>query len=303
MSPSRMTAASPCTSWLWWRSIDGGDRHRQAPAAGEHAAHERMVDAELAALLVDAFLGRPGAAMHLGGIARVGVQQHELADVVQRLVTVRRSRCSSPTSEAILSAAFWVARACRRKRSGAASQTLARSKKSNVRTRLASACTVGRLEQLDGSGGGVDAPAGPLHLVCQAQHRDRERDIGLDRGHDVGRRHMVLGGDGEQAIARLGERGKGLERFEGRRQAPAVALVLVALTGARRCARALVGRRTPRRAWAAPPAASAAAFRVLGLVFETVADIARIPSLGSPTILVVARVGVLSAAAGETLSG
>ena len=35
------------------------------------------------------------------------------------------------------SAACWVASACRRKRSGAASHTLARSKKSNVRTRLA----------------------------------------------------------------------------------------------------------------------------------------------------------------------
>ena len=43
-----------------------------------------MVDAELAALLVDALLGRARAAVDLRGIAGVGVQQHELADVVQQ---------------------------------------------------------------------------------------------------------------------------------------------------------------------------------------------------------------------------
>ena len=56
----------------------------QAPAAGEHAADEGVVDAQLAALLVDALLGRPGAAMDLGGIAGIGVHQDELADVVQQ---------------------------------------------------------------------------------------------------------------------------------------------------------------------------------------------------------------------------
>ena len=61
-----------------------GDRRRQAPAAGEHAADERVVDAQLAALLMDAVLGRARAAMNLRGVAGVGVQQHQLADVVQQ---------------------------------------------------------------------------------------------------------------------------------------------------------------------------------------------------------------------------
>ncbi len=39
---------------------------------------------------------------------------------------------------------------------------------------------------------------------------------------------VVLGGHGEQPLARLRQRGEGLQRFEGLRQAPAVALVLVA---------------------------------------------------------------------------
>src|SRR6478609_7695304 len=59
-----------------------------------------------------------------------------------RLVAVSRSRCSKPTSAAIRSAACCVASACRRKRSGAASHTLERSKKSNVRRRPARPCTV-----------------------------------------------------------------------------------------------------------------------------------------------------------------
>ena len=60
------------------------DRARQVPAPGEHAADERVVDAELAALVVQPLLGRAGRAVDLLRIARVGVHQHELADVVQQ---------------------------------------------------------------------------------------------------------------------------------------------------------------------------------------------------------------------------
>ena len=79
-----MKAASPSASALWWRSIGVAIERRQAPAADQHAADERVVDAELAALLVDALLGRARAAVHLCGVAGVGVHQHELADVVQQ---------------------------------------------------------------------------------------------------------------------------------------------------------------------------------------------------------------------------
>ena len=61
-----------------------GDRLRQAPAAGEDAADERVVDAELAALALDPLLRRPGLAVDLARIAGIGVDEHELADVVQQ---------------------------------------------------------------------------------------------------------------------------------------------------------------------------------------------------------------------------
>src|SRR6185436_13171846 len=53
------------------------------PAAGEHAADKSVVDAELEPLLVQALLGRAGIAVDLRRVARIGVAQDELADVVQ----------------------------------------------------------------------------------------------------------------------------------------------------------------------------------------------------------------------------
>ena len=61
-----------------------GELLRQSPAAGHHAADERVVDAELAALGVDALLGRARGRVDLARVAGVGLHQHELADVVQQ---------------------------------------------------------------------------------------------------------------------------------------------------------------------------------------------------------------------------
>src|SRR5438270_8226796 len=62
----------------------GSQSGRQPPAAGKDAADQRVVDAELAALAVQTRLRRMGVAMHLARVARVGVYEHELADVVQK---------------------------------------------------------------------------------------------------------------------------------------------------------------------------------------------------------------------------
>ena len=61
-----------------------GDGARHAPAAGEDAADEGVVDAELAALAMHPLLGRAGIAVDLPGVAGVGVRKDELADVVQQ---------------------------------------------------------------------------------------------------------------------------------------------------------------------------------------------------------------------------
>ena len=84
MSARRTKAASPSASSAWWRSMAEATARGQVPAAGEHAADEGVVDAELAALVVQPLLGRPRRAVHLLRVARVGVHEDELADVVQQ---------------------------------------------------------------------------------------------------------------------------------------------------------------------------------------------------------------------------
>ena len=66
-------------------ALDGrSDGLGQPPAAGEHAAHERVVHAQLTALPVHPLLGRASSLMHLRRVARVCVHEHELSDVVQQ---------------------------------------------------------------------------------------------------------------------------------------------------------------------------------------------------------------------------
>ena len=80
---------------------------------------------------------------------------------------------------------------------------------------------------------------GLVGVVGEPQHRDHERDVGLDRLDDVARRRPLLGDEREHAVARLGQRREQLERLEGRGQALAVTLVArrpderVGLAGAR----------------------------------------------------------------------
>jgi hypothetical protein len=57
---------------------------RQLPAAGQHPAHEGVVDAEVQTFGPDALLGGVRVAVDPLGVARVGLDQHELADVVQQ---------------------------------------------------------------------------------------------------------------------------------------------------------------------------------------------------------------------------
>ena len=86
-------------------------------------------------------------------------------------------------------------------------------------------------EQLHGAHNGVDTYARVLRLVGDTQHGDDQRDVRLHRSHDVGGGHVILGDHRQQAVARLGERRKGLQCFEGHRQAPAMSLVLMPRAG------------------------------------------------------------------------
>ena len=208
-------------------ALDGGrDRARQAPATDQHPAHERVVDAQLAPLLMDALLGGSRRAMHLRGIARVGVQQHELADIVQEarhaqpvtvLVADLRGEAIGGVlgRERVQAKALW----CGLPHARALKEVeCPHPPGERLHRPLA--------EELDRTDDGVDAPALVLDLIGEAKHGDDQRDVGLDGADDVGGRGVLLADERQQPIARLGQRGKRLERFERAGQAPAVARIV-----------------------------------------------------------------------------
>ena len=61
-----------------------GEAGGKSPATGEHAADQGVVDPELAPLAMDPLLGGTGVAVDLGRIGGVGVDQDELADVMEQ---------------------------------------------------------------------------------------------------------------------------------------------------------------------------------------------------------------------------
>ncbi len=206
------------------------DGLRQAPAAGQDAPDQRVVDAQLAALTVDALLGRAGVAVHLTRVAGVGVHQHELADVVQQR--------GDHQAVAVLVAGLG-GEAVGGALGGDAVQAEALGRgvpdgRALEEVEGASARREGldglRREQLDGLHDGLDLAAGlALDLVAQAQDADDQGDVGLDGGDDLAGRDALLADDAQQAVARLSERGERLERLERGRQTTAVALVVASL--------------------------------------------------------------------------
>ena len=218
---------------------DRGDRLGQAPATGEDAADQCVVDAELAALAVDALLGRAGVAVHLARIPRISVHQDELADVVQQ----RRDH----EAVAVLVAGL-DGQAIGGALGGDAMQAEALGRgvphgRALEEVEGAGPCGepldgLGR-EQLDGLDDRLDATAGAaLDLVGEAQNRDDEGDVGLDGGDDVAGRDPVGRDEAQQTVARLGQGREVLQRLEGSRQTTAMALVV-----------ASAERRRPRWRW------------------------------------------------------
>ena len=64
---------------------------------------------------------------------------------------------------------------------------------------------------------------------------DDEGDVGLDGLDDLGERHAVSADEGEQPVARLGERREAFERLERGGQPAAVALAWSDAARGRRC--------------------------------------------------------------------
>ena len=203
----------------------GRDRLRQSPAAGEHPADDGVVDAELAALAVHALLGGAGLAVDGLGIARVGVHEDELADVVQE---------RGDDQAVAVGVADLVGEQLGRgtRREGVQAEAIGRGVPDGAALEeVEGAHALGEL--LDGLGREdphrVDDVLDPgdaarRNVVGHAHDGDDERDVGLDGLDDLGERNAVTADEREQAVARLGERRESLERLKRRGQTATVAL-------------------------------------------------------------------------------
>ena len=204
-----------------------GEPVRQRPAAGEHAAHERVVHAELEALLVETLLGRAGRAVDLRRVAGIGVRQDELADVVQQrraeeLVAVLVLELAREPVGRGLGGHRVEAEALRHQ--VPAGRPLEEVEGGGARGERLDAL---RREDLDGLRDGRDLALLALRrAVRDPQHGDHERDVGLDRLDHLADRRAVLAHDPQDAVARLGQSRESLERLEGGGEPAPVAFVV-----------------------------------------------------------------------------
>ncbi len=230
MSASRTSAASPSTSSAWWRSITLAMDLRQAPPAGEHAADQRVVDAELAALGLDPLLGGARLGVDLTRVAGIRVDEDELADVVQQrgdhqpVAGLVAELASEPVGGALRGDGVQAEALGDALPHRGALEEVERPRLAGDRVDVA-----GR-QHLDALDRALDAALRlAVDAVGEAQHGDREGHVGLDGGDDVGGRRLAVLEQAQDPIARLGEHREGFQRLEGGGQPAAVALVVMAL--------------------------------------------------------------------------
>ena len=236
MSARRTKAASPSASSAWWRSI------AEATAFGR--PQRRASTPPTSAWSTPS--SRRSRWMRSSGVraspwtwprvARVGVHQHELADVVQQrgdqqAVAVLVAGLGGEAVGGALGGDGVQAEAL-----GRGVPAGARSKKSKVRGAGGERLDGLGREHLDGLDDRLDLAAGacPRPGWRGAGRRSRARRRTRRRRRPRRSRCAPRATSAQQAVARLGQRREGLERLERGGQATAVALVVAALGAERR---------------------------------------------------------------------
>src|SRR5581483_1733041 len=194
-----------------------------------------MVDPKLAALALYPLLWRHGLPLNLLRISRIGLNENQLADVVQK------GGGRQPVARVVIQLPG-KAIACKPRSARVQAKAVRdllpdRGALEEVERLGAIGNRVHRpgRENLDGIGDALDlAAAASRQMICQPQYRDRQRHVRFDGGDDLARRGLTAGEQGQQPLARLGEDGKALERLKGSGETPAMALVVAKLArGAR----------------------------------------------------------------------
>ena len=229
-----MIAASPSASSWWWRSIGAASEFGSAQRRISTPPTTAWSTPSSQALAPDPFLGRARVAVDLRRIAGVGVQQDQLADVVQQArdgeaVALLVADLGGDHRRRLLRGEGVQAEALGHGLPDAAS---ARRSRMCARGPRASARCGGRAPSRRRGRSRRAAPA------LGARFARRSSGISSATSDSTAATTSPIGGcswptSDEQTVARLDERRKGLDRVEGFRQATTVALAAVALLGGR----------------------------------------------------------------------
>ena len=189
-----------------------------------------MIDSQLPALGHQPLLRRACGAVHLAWISGIGVDQHQLADVVQKRGD------HQPVAGAIAQLPAQPVGGPLRG-DGVQPEPLGHALPQRAALEeVECASPAGDLahalwrEHVDGLDHALHPAAGTrVDPVGQPQHRDSQRHVALNRGHHVGRRGRAGLEQAQDLVAGFSQRRKRLQRLECGRQPAAVALVVVAL--------------------------------------------------------------------------
>ena len=191
------------------------DPLRQVPAPGEHAADERVVDAELLAFVAQALLGSARDGVEVDLVAGMQAGDHEAADVVQQrgdgeLVAFDPADGAADLVGGALGGEGVDAEALRLQLPAAVGLEEVEAGRGAGDRQHA-----GGLEHLDRLGDAADAAGDEAAAVGEAQDGDREGDIGLDRFDELADPGGLGGRGGDHPLAGLDQDRKALDRLEG----------------------------------------------------------------------------------------
>ena len=191
------------------------DPLRQVPAPGQDAADQRVVDAELVAFVAQALLGGARDGVEVDLVARVQAGDDEAADVVQErrdgeLVAFGPADGAADLVGGALGGERVDAEALRLQLPAAVGLEEVEARRGAGDRQHA-----GGLQHVDRLGDAADAAGDQAAAVGEAQDRDRQGDVGLDRFDQLADAGGLGGRGGDHPLARLDQDREALDRLEG----------------------------------------------------------------------------------------
>ena len=194
---------------------------RQVPAPRQHAADQRVVDPQLLAFVAEPLLGGARGGVEVDLVARVQAGDDEPADVVEErrrgeLVAFGPADGAADLVGGALGGERVDAEALRLQLPAAVGLEEVEARRGAGDRQHA-----GGLQHVDRVGDAGDAARGHAAAIGEAQHRDRQGDVGLDRFDQIADARRLGGRRGDHPLAGLDQDREALDRLEGLGQAAA----------------------------------------------------------------------------------